>query len=368
MAFHLSAYTEHELDWTALRDAVTGTPIECFPIRDEAYNVVGITIPTRTVNDEPDLWQTLTTMIDTLQRVFRCTVYDLYHGVPVEEDHLARLKAALYASAGRGKRVRATALRKKADTRSRSSAGCDDVRHRRREYHRANERPAGGQTMSAVKGELIPPLKSGDLIAQPLRDQKWVFGRVLLDMQEVFARLGLDPERSLLSFYKDSYLVQGFANLADGAEPALPQDFTPIFHATFMDNHGVESGQWLVVGNRPVGPREIDFPPYLANREGVIWCVRGEIGIATQLSSDRYWEINVLATVHSGSALKNYVLNYLGKHEWIHPLWRARSSLQTGDLRYREIEVPDARTAELVGGAYYDLAEAHGCPVSRLVP
>lgn len=207
-------------------------------------------------------------------------------------------------------------------------------------------------------------LNAGDIVCQKITSNgKYVFGRVLINLKHLDIN-----HKSSLRFFKNNYLVECYDLI--NKEPSIAnKQFDVLIKGVFMDNFAWEENQWEVIGNKEVKPEEIDFPIYLYNAGGRIVCVRGELAFKTKISIDEYWDLGNMGSLHSGAALKNYVLFYLEKFEWMHPIWREKTTLADSDIRYNKdlynslVEyIPEFLTLD-----YQNLCTKYGIDINKLI-
>ncbi|HKP39139.1 MAG TPA: Imm26 family immunity protein [Pyrinomonadaceae bacterium] len=173
----------------------------------------------------------------------------------------------------------------------------------------------------------------GDIFAFRLPNQKYISGRIQLNVARQCVRPKLLSPDSPLRFFGKSILVEIYEGLSDA--PSLVRSET-LIPGVFVDTQLLESGEWKVVDHEPVDPTKIEFPEALmgAGRNGVF--TRGEIKLPLPLDANDLERLNVYSTIESSYLMPNICLHYLGMEDVIDPEYRDTSDLRHSDLRFSE--------------------------------
>ncbi|HAJ58549.1 MAG TPA: hypothetical protein DCP31_04200 [Cyanobacteria bacterium UBA8543] len=204
--------------------------------------------------------------------------------------------------------------------------------------------------------------KHGDIFTLQLPNQKYMFGRIMLDIYNQCVKPKLIEPDSPLMFHARSLVVEVYKQVSD--QP----DFNPsevLIPGFYLSADPLKSEQWQIVGHQEVNPTELEFPESLARSCGS-WCIeRGDLSlhVAVDWGEERK-DWNVFPTIVSPYALPKICLYYLGlKHllEPIEPLGIDWWSLGRIDLRYSAIRSEIYKLAgEDENQSYYQITSKYG--------
>jgi len=224
--------------------------------------------------------------------------------------------------------------------------------------------------------------KSGDYFALGINRNRYVLGRVLLNIEEECEGSNLiDYEKS--TFYKsycalgNAILIELYDNILENA--VLPE--SPLNIAipyVFVDNTAIDRELWLYLGNKDVDPLSMDFPEIVMFEIGKGYCfTRGEISIRLK-GEEQYWTDKLAFArtppeIQNSLAIRNYILYRKGMFQDIYelvglpnfPIEKFKRFF--GDLKYE----PELRKEiysnieEDPHQSYYEMALKHGHDIRR---
>ena len=100
MAYSFIAVSEKEPDWKSLHAQIfrEDSAIEMFPIQSEEPGkyYLGICIPFSKLDQYPETWDELVSIINKLKSTFGFDTLDLYHGFFVNDENMGQVKASLF--------------------------------------------------------------------------------------------------------------------------------------------------------------------------------------------------------------------------------------------------------------------------------
>lgn len=98
MAYSLLAHKKGSLNWEKFKDSfmsISEGSIEVFPIsieEEENESCIGISIPTTSLQADPDIWIKIIKIVKICSSDFSLMVYDLYSGQYIFDENLQTLK------------------------------------------------------------------------------------------------------------------------------------------------------------------------------------------------------------------------------------------------------------------------------------
>lgn len=175
--------------------------------------------------------------------------------------------------------------------------------------------------------------KHGDIFSFQLQNQKYLCGRILLDVKKQCVKSKLISPDSPLSFYDGTILVEIYRELFDQPTFSSSEVLIPGF---FLDVEPIKSGEWAIVDYQEVEPIQVEFPETLALFNGRQCFQKGEIrlDIPQMIEEDESWKI--YPTITSPYALPKICLYHLGLHEFLKPAQLETMNLKRLDLRFSE--------------------------------
>ena len=184
-----------------------------------------------------------------------------------------------------------------------------------------------------------------------------------MDIEKQCFKNGLvDTENTSLDEYLECYLIEGFDQIKN--ESKL-DTYKVVLRGFLIDKESLDDDDIIVIDNKPVDPKKIEFPAYLFNSyfKGIFF-EQGEVKIPINLSEDKFNEFAVRGGVSYNGAFEAALLPLIGKQELTDtPI----------DMKYRDIYYADNNIQDeiysLIGEdknqSYYDLALKHGFDTSR---
>lgn len=207
--------------------------------------------------------------------------------------------------------------------------------------------------------------KAGDTFSFRLNAAEWLSGRVLLDVKAQCVKPRKVAPDSQLGFFNAALLVEMYATPTP--EPAI--DASRVLVPSMFVSPGGFKGDWQVLGNQPVDPTAIEFPPALVLRGirgALTW---GEILLESSLPGAEIDGLRISSTVHGAGLVRAVCMVALGRGAELDPLEFPNPSvfaLGHSDLRFSPHR---DRVFESVGlakhGSYHEEALARGFDVRR---
>src|SRR5687768_10419316 len=158
--------------------------------------------------------------------------------------------------------------------------------------------------------------KAGDIFAMKIPNGQFIFGRIMLDLEEQCRKPGLiEPGSSL--WLGECYLIQVFELVAD--TPVYRHSDVAI-NGMIVDDYAFLEDIWKVVDHKKKSPSEIDFNEYLFPDGDFLSIVKGEVRIKTSLPRDKYYIYMITGGIEPSMYLDRQVLPYLGKASLVKPL------------------------------------------------
>lgn len=210
-------------------------------------------------------------------------------------------------------------------------------------------------------------LKPGDIFTQQTATGKFIFGRILLDVDSLIARKIIDPTHSALAFFRESYLVECFDQVSE-ANTLTTEKIT--VRGVFLSKGAAEKGDWTPIGENPVKPENLDFPEFFANVNGHFYLMKGELKLRAKMNLTLMEKFKVRGTILGGGAFKYIAAFHAGDTECIPEFWLEIASLKSSDLRFRsenEQKIAWKLTGIKFGVPYIDLAKSMKYDPARLI-
>ncbi len=209
--------------------------------------------------------------------------------------------------------------------------------------------------------------KCGDIFSVQLPNQKYISGRVMLDVYKQCYETNIIKELSGLFFYQECILVEVYSELFD--EPT-PKQSKILISGIFFANDPQRISTWELIGHQPVDPLQVEFPETLPSI-GVQDClVRGEITLPLRGRKRQrhfpYGLPDILPALTSPKAIVNISLYYLNLKHLITTPYPEMHNLATSDLRFSEHR---SRIYEILGEdenqSYYEMSSKLGFDITK---
>ncbi|MBL1202383.1 MAG: hypothetical protein FWK04_25770 [Nostoc sp. GBBB01] len=205
--------------------------------------------------------------------------------------------------------------------------------------------------------------KHGDIFSFQLPNQKYLFGRILLDVKKQCVKPKLIALDSPLSFYDGTLLVEIYRELFD--QPNF-NDSEVLIPGFFLDPEPIKSGEWVIVEHKDIESIQVEFPETLPLFNGRQSFQRGEIRLtlAQNIEEDESWKI--YPTIMSPYALPKICLYHLGLHEFLKPAQMKTMNLKRLDLRFSEHRSEIYKMlGEDENQSYYEMSSRFGYDITR---
>jgi hypothetical protein len=205
--------------------------------------------------------------------------------------------------------------------------------------------------------------KTGDIFSIQLPNQKYIFGRILLDVNKQCVKPKLIDSNSPLSFYDGCLLVEVYKELSDNPNFLGQEKLIPGF---FLMPDPIAEQDWLIIDHLEVDPQQVEFPETLSLYNGRQFFQRGEIRlpIPEKLDENDGWDI--YPSITSPYALPKICLYYLGLREFLTPAQQNTMNLERLDFRFsnRRSEIYKI-IQEDENQSYYEIASRLGYDITR---
>jgi hypothetical protein len=208
--------------------------------------------------------------------------------------------------------------------------------------------------------------KIGDIFSIQLPNQKYIFGRILLDVNKQCVKPKLIDPNSPLSSYDGCLLVEIYKELSDNPNFLGQEKLIPGF---FLMPDPIAEQEWLIIDHLEVDPQQVEFPETIFLYNGRQVFQRGEIRlpIPEQLDENDGWDI--YPSITSPYALPKICLYYLGLREFLTPVQQNTMNLERLDFRFsnRRSEIYKI-IQEDENQSYYEIASRLGYDITRFYP
>jgi hypothetical protein len=176
--------------------------------------------------------------------------------------------------------------------------------------------------------------KIGDIFSIQLPNQKYIFGRILLDVNKQCVKPKLIDTNSPLSSYDGCLLVEIYKELSDNPNFLGQEKLIPGF---FLMPDPIAEQEWLIIDHLEVDPQQVEFPETIFLYNGRQVFQRGEISlpIPEQLDENDGWDI--YPSITSPYALPKICLYYLGLKEFLTPAQQNTMTLERLDFRFSHL-------------------------------
>jgi hypothetical protein len=205
--------------------------------------------------------------------------------------------------------------------------------------------------------------KHGDVFSFRLPNEKFIFGRILLDVNKQCIKPKLLKQDSPLGFFKDCILIEIYKELS------THNDFAPsevLINGIFVDLYLLKKGLWEIIDCQEVDPTKVEFPEAMNAFEEHALFRKGEIVLPLSLNEDNLRIINVYPTIVPSAVLSDICLYYLDFKHLIDPDYLVTSNLRNSDLRFSEHR---REIYQMLGKdenqSYYDMSTQLGYNITR---
>ena len=217
----------------------------------------------------------------------------------------------------------------------------------------------------------IQKLKSGDVFYIEAVKDKFVFGKVLFDVNNQYRKKEslqlldlVNSSNSLQGWYTGCLLVEMYNCISDTIE--CPSREVLIKRA-ICSIDGLEDKKWGVINNEPVDVKAVSFPETLLRSNDFICIDCGELEFKTSLTKKEYDQLNVSTSRITIISIANICLNMQGLSNLLAHDYQKKHTMARYDLMYH----PSVRTKifkELnldSDKSYYELSKEHGFDLKR---
>ena len=210
-------------------------------------------------------------------------------------------------------------------------------------------------------------LKAGDIFSVQLPNQKYISGRIMLDVYKQCYETNIIKELSGLFLYKECILVEIYSELFD--EPTSKQS-SVLIPGIFFANDPERTSMWQLIDHQPINPLQVEFPETLPGVGAQDCLVRGEITLPLRgRKRNRYFPYGlpeILPSLISPKAIVNISLYYLNLKQLITTQYPETHNLADSDLRFSEHR---NLIYEILGEdenqSYYEISSKLGFDVTR---
>jgi len=175
-------------------------------------------------------------------------------------------------------------------------------------------------------------IRQGDIFSVKTPDNRFLFGRILLDIATDCLDSGLAGENSPLFNWSDAYLVQVYNHI--GHKEELPAGTPVLIRSIYVDMASFKQGIHNIVSHQPVRAAEVDFPETLVF-DGKVNFEKGEIQLVVDMSEDEFDVLDCFGQVHYSGSIPDMALPLMG----LHHLATHAMDMKQSDLRYCEEEL-----------------------------
>ncbi|ACK72523.1 sugar efflux transporter B [Gloeothece citriformis PCC 7424] len=205
--------------------------------------------------------------------------------------------------------------------------------------------------------------KHGDIFTFQLPNQKYIFGRILLDVKKQCIKPKLIDPNSPLSFYEGTILVEIYQALSENPTFTPSEILIPGF---FLDPEPIKAGEWKIIDYQEVDPLQVEFPETLALVNGRQSFQRGEIILILPQKLDEDETYKIYPTITSPYALPKICLYQLGLTELLNPAQLKTMNLKRYDLRFSEHRSEIYQMLnENENQSYYQMSKRLGHDITR---
>jgi hypothetical protein len=215
-------------------------------------------------------------------------------------------------------------------------------------------------------------LKIGDIFYLEAYPGKFVFGRLLFDVDQQYHKMAgtrtsiNDYFPYLLMSHDHCQLIEMYKGIFDTPELTAKEVLIPrVFTINIDGKRNVLP--WGIVGNKAVDYTKVEFPEHLNNKTQRTFLDRGELSIRTDLGDQAKYNVDIKTTINVPRVIGDACLFLQDRRDLIDPdrIWP--NYIKDGDLLY----YPELREKiyEQIGEDpymdYYTLAKKHGFDLAR---
>jgi hypothetical protein len=189
--------------------------------------------------------------------------------------------------------------------------------------------------------------KAGDIFTFKLPTNEYMCGRIMLDVKQQCIRPKLIKPESPLNFFNGSLLVEIYKSTS--SEPTANRSEV-LIPGVFIGSNFLESGEWSIMDDENVDPKEVEFPESLVARGLRAQFIRGEIALDIDLKEEELQRLNVYRTKMPSAIIGEICLYYLGRADEI-------NNPQVQDIELLSLKDSDLRFTEHRSEIYHMLRE-----------
>lgn len=219
-------------------------------------------------------------------------------------------------------------------------------------------------TLPVFLNRMKKRIKPGTIFSHKLTNGQFMFGQVLLDIQEQCIPKLKERSGNYLAQREISYVVRVFKNISDSNNISSKDILVP---SITVDPSCFEDGIWEEVGFEEVDMSMVDFEEIYTVHKDEVYLHRGEVDQKTVISVDEYEDHDL----EDGGFMNSHLLFdtaliLLDREDLQAASWA--EEIVVYDKKYAD---PEIRTKVYNGLgldpqiSYYDLAENYGCSLER---
>ena len=200
--------------------------------------------------------------------------------------------------------------------------------------------------------------KHSDVFVNKMKNGKYMFGIILLDVKKQCFRKKIIDQSNSLSCYNGTVLIELFKEFSNTKNYSSSDVLIP---GIFVFDFDLKDGYWEIIDNITVNPEKIDFPEGMLYSNGLLYFVKGEIKLRVPKPISYREEIGVgIATMACGSIEKIasfYLDNKFDSKDG--PLYNY--DLHFNDKRKKAYKLINENTKQ----SYSHMAKKYGFDLSR---
>ncbi|WP_441899857.1 hypothetical protein [Pedobacter psychrotolerans] len=218
-------------------------------------------------------------------------------------------------------------------------------------------------------------LKIGDIFYLEVLPNKYVFGRMLFDVDKQYHKIVdvTDPaifSNQYLPYLTMSHdscqLIEMYKGIFDTPELISTEILIPrVFTKNIDGKSNILS--WGIVGNREVDYTSLEFPEQLNDVNGLTFLDRGELSIETKIGDQGKYNVNLKTSLNVPRFIGNACLFLQNRADLIPADVRRTDYIRDRDLLYYP-ELRNKIYAQLgldPNMSYYELAKSKGFDLAR---
>jgi len=136
-------------------------------------------------------------------------------------------------------------------------------------------------------------LNHGDVFYLELPDNKYIFSRILFDVEQQYLMAQNQPdEESYFDVFEDCQLLEVYSGIYDSKD--IPKSFNVLIPGVFIYRMDSKHNKlkWGKVDSKRIDYKRIEFPEILAKSNGSVKLLRGELYFDTKYDDADQFEID----------------------------------------------------------------------------